>query len=171
MKRQRKANGGGMRVAERMLVLVNPSAGGGRAGRVCPEIAALFAKLGVHPDMVVARGREELRERARDAAAAGYATVVALGGDGTFHDVVRSTRGQDISLGLLPAGNGNDIAAGLGIPRDVFEAVHSQLRSRPRKIDVVRVRFESGTREVIFGGVGGLGLDAEAAKLVNTRLR
>jgi diacylglycerol kinase (ATP) len=160
-----------VKIAERMLVLANPSAGGGRAGKVCAGIADLFAKLGVHQDMEMARSRQDLQGRARGAAAAGYAIVVALGGDGTFHDVVGATLGQDISLGFLPAGSGKDIAAGLGIPRDVFEAVRSLVRSRPRKMDVARMRFESDAREASYAGAGGLGLDAEAAKLVNTKLR
>ncbi len=153
------------------LVIVNPIAGGGRAGRIQSIVRDYLAERNRPADFIESRGTGNLREQAAQAASAGYRTLVALGGDGAFHHMVEGAFGTDVTLGFFPAGNGNDIAAALGIPRDPIEAVHAFLKSRPRRIDVIRVRFPDAnpTSQAIYIGAGGMGLDAEAAHLANTR--
>jgi diacylglycerol kinase (ATP) len=96
--------------------------------------------------------------------------VVALGGDGAFHHLVEGIRGTDVVAGFFPAGNGNDIARALGIPCDPIAAADAFVRGQPRAVDLVRVRFGDG-RVAHYLGAGGMGLDAEAAHLANTRFR
>ena len=163
------------------LVIVNPVAGGGRACRAQPLIADFLAQQGRPADFVESKSSEDIQQRAREAAMAGYRFVVALGGDGAFHHVVEGTFGLDVTLGFFPAGNGNDIAAGLGIPTDPIAAAYSFLKARPQPIDVLRVTFlgedavHAGSsdepRQAIYVGAGGMGLDAEAARQANTRFR
>jgi diacylglycerol kinase (ATP) len=95
---------------------------------------------------------------------------VALGGDGAFHHLVEGIRGKDVLAGFFPAGNGNDIARALGIPCDAVAAADAFLRAQPRAVDLVRVQFGDG-RVAHYMGAGGMGLDAEAAHLANTRFR
>jgi len=95
---------------------------------------------------------------------------VALGGDGAFHHLVEAAVGSNAILGFLPAGNGNDIAADLGIPIDPLDAAEAFLRSTPRPIDLVRARFGDG-RVAHYIGAGGMGLDAESAHLANTKFK
>ncbi len=163
------------------FVIMNPAAGGGRARRVQPLVADYLAQHGRPADFVESKGSEDIQQRAREAAGAGYQVVVALGGDGAFHHVVEGTFGLDVVLGFFPAGNGNDIAAGLGIPTDPIAAVESFLKSRPQPIDVLRATFLSEDsmhprgpdepRRAIYIGAGGMGLDAEAARLANGKFR
>lgn len=125
-------------------------------------------------DIETSRSHEDFCRIAAQAVARGYRYVVALGGDGAFHHLVEAAVGSNTVLGFLPAGNGNDIAEGLGIPPDPIEAAHAFLRSRPKAIDAVRATFANGSgarRTATFIGAGGLGLDAEAAQLANTRFR
>ena len=96
--------------------------------------------------------------------------MVALGGDGAFHHVVEGIRGTDAIAGFFPAGNGNDIARDLGIPADAVSAAAAFCHSVPRAVDLVRVQFPDG-RRAHFIGAGGMGLDAEAAHLANTRFK
>ncbi len=152
------------------LVLVNPVAGGGRAQRALPQVADYLRRQGHEADFVEAQSAENLRQRAAEGVAAGYARIVALGGDGTFQQVVKGTLGTGAVLGFLPAGGGNDVAAALGIPQDPVEAAYVLLHSPPRPMDVLRARFASGNTGIYVGG-GGLGLDAEAAGLANGRFR
>jgi diacylglycerol kinase (ATP) len=153
------------------LVIVNPIAGGGRAGKVQSTVRDYLAERNHPADFLASRSTQDLREQAAQAASAGYRTLVALGGDGAFHHMVEGAFGADVNLGLFPAGNGNDIAAALGIPPDPIEAVHTFLKSQPRRVDVIRVRFPDANpaSEAIYIGAGGMGLDAEAAHLANTR--
>ena len=159
-----------MRLGSRILVLVNPSAGRGRAGRVRPEVEAFLRGQAAAADFVVASDAADTRRRAAEAAAAGYTQVVALGGDGTFHQILNGAFGHDVVLGFLPAGGGNDIARALDLPADAVAAAHTLLHAPPRAVDVLRVRSAnvSGT---LFIAAGGLGLDAEAARLANDRFR
>jgi len=152
------------------LVIVNPMAGGGRALRAEPLVASFFAMQRRSVQFVHSRGSEDVRELAAKAASSGYRYVVALGGDGAFHHVVEGVYGTDAIAGVFPAGNGNDIARDLGIPVDPVRAAAAFLHARARPVDLVRVRF-SGGRTVHFIGAGGMGLDAEAAHLANTRFK
>jgi diacylglycerol kinase (ATP) len=151
------------------LVLVNPAAGGGRARHAQPRVADYLRRRGVRADFVAPADSAELRGRAASAAGEGYTHVVALGGDGAFHDVVNGAFGG-VVLGVFPAGNGNDIAAGLGIPEDPVAAAALFLRAAPRPVDVLRARC-AGAEPRLYIGAGGMGLDAEAAQLVTTRFR
>jgi diacylglycerol kinase (ATP) len=153
-----------------MLVVTNPAAGRGRAGRILPAVEAYLATQGVQTVFRLPESLDELRGLVRQAPADGYSAVVGLGGDGTFHQILNAGQGLSIPLGLIPAGGGNDIARALGIPADPLEAAHSLLRSRERRVDAIRMRAADG-REALYAGAGGAGLDAEAAHLANTRFR
>jgi diacylglycerol kinase (ATP) len=153
-----------------IFVIVNPASGGGRALRAEPEVASLLAERGCRATFVHSKSSEDIRERATRAVAEGFQAVVALGGDGAFHHLVEGIRGKDVVAGFFPAGNGNDIARALGIPCDAVLAADAFLRGQPRAVDLVRVQF--GDRSVAhYMGAGGMGLDAAAAHLANTRFQ
>ena len=154
----------------RLLVLVNPTAGHGRARRVAPDVAGYLRSQGAVADFAESRSGDDLERRAAEAAAQGYTHVVALGGDGAFHHLLNGAFGHDVVLGFFPCGNGNDIALGLEIPTEPVAAAHAFLRAAPAPVDVLRARCTGG-RERLFIGAGGMGLDAEAARLVHGRFR
>ncbi len=86
------------------LVIVNPSAGGGRALRAEPNVAKLLKLRGHNADFSYSKSSEDLREQAARAALAGYRYVVALGGDGAFHHLIEGVHGtQAIAGSFLPA--------------------------------------------------------------------
>ena len=152
------------------FIIVNPISGGGRALRAEPLVASYFAEQGRAVQFVHSRSSGDICEQATKAAAEGYRHVVALGGDGAFHHLVEGLLGTDAIAGFFPAGNGNDIARDLGIPLDAVSAAAAFFHSKPRAVDLVRVRFSDG-RTAYFIGAGGMGLDAEAAHLANTRFK
>lgn len=153
-----------------LFVVVNPAAGGGRASREKIVVAEYLRSRGRAVEISESRNAETVREQAARAAADGYTCVIALGGDGTFHYVAEALHATSAIAGLLPAGNGNDVARALGIPRDPIRAADVLLRSRPRMVDLIRVRVaDGGIQHCVC--TAGLGLDAEAAHLANTRFR
>lgn len=85
-----------------------------------------------------------------------------------MHYLLAGILGTAAVAGFFPAGNGNDIARALGIPCDPVVAADAFLRSQPRAVDLVRVRFGDGS-VAHYIGAGGMGLDADAAHLANTR--
>jgi len=152
------------------FVIVNPVSGGGRGLRAEAAVASRLAEAGRSAEFVRSRSAEDIRELAARAAELGFRCVVALGGDGALHHVIEGILGTRAFAGFFPAGNGNDIARALGIPNDPVRAAEAFLRAEPRPVDVVRLRFSDG-RIAHFIGAGGLGMDAEAAHLANTRFR
>jgi diacylglycerol kinase (ATP) len=152
------------------LVIVNPAAGGGRALRAEQSVKGLFGLHDHAAEFIHSKSSDDIREEAARAAAEGFRHVVALGGDGAFHHLVEGIYGTDAIAGFFPAGSGNDIAEGLGIPADPVLAADAFLKSKPRAVDLVRVRFAGGN-EAHYIGAGGMGLDAEAAHLANTKFK
>jgi diacylglycerol kinase (ATP) len=90
--------------------------------------------------------------------------LLVAGGDGTINDVVnglgRAGFPEGVTLGILPAGTGNDLAATLCIPEDPGLAEDVIRQNRERKLDVARVRSEGiGERFFINVATGGLGAE------------
>jgi diacylglycerol kinase (ATP) len=88
--------------------------------------------------------------------------LIVAGGDGTINDVVnglgRADFPEGVTLGILPAGTGNDLAATLCVPEDPDLAKDVILQNRGRWLDVARVRSEGiGERFFINVATGGLG--------------
>jgi diacylglycerol kinase family enzyme len=85
---------------------------------------------------------------------AGAATVFALGGDGTFNEVLNGCD-PGATLGFVPAGGTNVLTRALGLPRDPLEAARALDSGASRRISLGRV---NGRR---FAFAAGVGLDAE----------
>jgi diacylglycerol kinase (ATP) len=154
----------------RILVLVNPAAGGGRAGRAAPLVQGYLESRGVRADFAAPETAVALCRRAAAAAGEGYGVVAALGGDGTFHHLLAGALGTGVNLAFLPGGHGNDLARGLDLPVDAVAAARVLARGTARPMDVLRARFPGGA-ERVYAGAGGIGLDAEAARLANGAYR
>ena len=147
-------------------VFVNPCAGGGKASRSKAKVRAAFAKAGYAAKFEEPRSLEEFREQVRASISAGCQTLIAMGGDGTLQVLVREAMLCPVTFGIIPSGGGNDFAAALGI-RNWIEAVQAIAQGKSRPVDLMRVQFKE-TSAIYLGG-GGVGLDAEAARLASQR--
>lgn len=88
--------------------------------------------------------------------AEGARVIAALGGDGTFHEVLNGMDFSVARMGLIPAGRGNDFAIGTGAASlDPVQAVADVVRGEPRDLDYLQV----GDKRCM--NVGGTGLDVE----------
>ncbi|MEA2297646.1 MAG: hypothetical protein QOF77_582 [Solirubrobacteraceae bacterium] len=142
-------------------LIVNPSAGGGRAGRVLPRVEAALAALGVESATYRTRDLEHARELAREASGAGE-MAVALGGDGLIGAVAGALAEHPGSrLGVLPGGRGNDFARVLGIPADPVEACGVIAAGSVRDLDLGAV---DGRR---FACIASVGFDSDANRIAN----
>jgi len=149
-----------------VLVFVNRVASRNRARSYLPHLQTLFESLGVCAKFVETNGAAELELKARLGVDQNHRVLLALGGDGTFQALVNGVYGSDITIGILPAGGGNDFAAALDLPRDPVLAAQVIFKGRPRSVDLVRVCTADG-RTRLFAGGGGIGLDAEAARFAS----
>lgn len=153
-----------------LLVLGNRRAGRGRGARVGARLERFFQSHGIAAEFRWPRSREEMRELASAAAASGHRRLVVVGGDGTLVDVLNAVSGSGAELGLVPAGDANDVTRELGLPRDPLAAARLLLSWSTRPVDLVSARPAAGRRH-LYIGVGGAGLDAEAARLAANRFR
>lgn len=148
----------------RVLLVVNPSAGGGRAARVAPAVAEALKAAGRDVEFVVSAGRHHLRQIVSETTAD---QVIAVGGDGTAHDAARGVIAGDGAavLGIVPAGSGNDFSRALGMPGDTSAAAAALIQAKPSLIDYARVTWSapSGDGSSLFVNAIGCGFDAAAA--------
>jgi YegS/Rv2252/BmrU family lipid kinase len=149
-----------MNVAARHLLLVNPSAGGGRARKLLPEVEAAFRIRGLPYRLVLTEGLEHGRAEALAAADAGE-TPVVMSGDGLIGQIGGVLAGRDTPLGILPGGRGNDLARVLGIPGEIAGAVDVIAAGNVRAIDV----GELDDRR--FLGIASCGFDSDANRIAN----
>ncbi len=107
------------------VVIANPIAGSGRDRLSGPQACAMLAERGIQARFLPTGHSGHATELAREAAAGGARLVVAVGGDGTVHEVAAGLVGTEAALGVLPSGSGNDFARAVGAYRreDALEAL------------------------------------------------
>jgi len=135
-------------------VILNPAAGRGAARRVESVVARAFRAQGWAVDLVRTEGPGHAQALAAQAVHQGATHVVAVGGDGTVHEVANGLlcSDSDAALGVIPVGSGNDFAKMLGVYRhDPPRAVARLVTGRSRRFDVGRV---SGGGEWFVNSVG-----------------
>jgi len=146
------------------LLLVNPSAGGGRVQELLPVARAALDRSGVQHRVVETTGLEHGCVEARMAAAAGE-VVVVMSGDGLVGQVGGTLANTGASLGVIPGGRGNDFARVLAIPSEIDEAVAVLAAGHVREIDVGEV---NGKR---FLCIASCGFDSDANRIANEAKR
>ena len=150
----------------RALAVINPAAGGGRAGKVWPTVRPRFIAAGWRLTDVTGAGLQAI-EQAEAGAREGYDVILAVGGDGTAHwaanGILRAgQRGSALpALGVVPAGTGVDFAAAIGLPKNTSAAVDALLRGGRRRIDLGQMNA------LYFLTIGMVGFGAEVARQVN----
>ena len=147
-------------MAERFLLLVNPSAGGGRAMKRLPVIESEMKRHELDFRMVETTGIEHGCAEAEAAAEAGEIPVVCSG-DGLVGKVGGVLAGSGTPVGILPGGRGNDLARVVGIPTEPAEAVEVLAAGNRRLIDVGEA---NGQR---FLCIASFGFDSDANRIAN----
>jgi len=152
---------------ERPLVIVNPRSGGGRAGRTFSEVrTVLERRLGPLSVELTASPAHAI-ELARDAVTRGARLVIAVGGDGTLHEVANGVLDAGVpeaAVGYVGQGTGGDFRKTLGIEHRLDAYVEGIASGRVRRVDVGKLRYRAPdgrtlTRwfvNILSAGMGGL---------------
>jgi YegS/Rv2252/BmrU family lipid kinase len=143
-----------------LSLIVNPAAGGGRAGRALARVQAALLGLGLEHHVALTSDLDHGRELARAATVAGE-TAVAFGGDGLVAAVAGALKHTDGVLGVLPGGRGNDFVRALGIPLAPDAACEVLATGVVRALDL----GEANARTFI--GIASCGFDSEANRIAN----
>jgi diacylglycerol kinase (ATP) len=150
--------------SKRWIAVVNPSAGRGRAGARWPALARALAAAGIDAEPVRTRGPGDAERRVAEHVQAGERQFLAVGGDGTLHEVANAilASGARGTLAAAPLGTGNDWARGLGVPRDDDAVARMIATGHRRSVDAGRIEYSTpaGTATRCFVNVAGAGYDA-----------
>jgi YegS/Rv2252/BmrU family lipid kinase len=150
--------------AQTIALIVNPAAGGGRAGRMLRAVGNALSSHGLEHHVERTRSLEHAKELALAAAKAGE-VAVAFGGDGLIGAVAGALAHSEGVLGVLPGGRGNDLARVLGIPLDPVAACQVLAGGVVKQLDL----GDAGGK--VFVGIASCGFDSEANRIANeTRL-
>lgn len=155
------------------LIILNPHAGSGRAGRLWTELEPLLWQTLGELVVAITQRTEEVALHLDQAYASGLTRVVSIGGDGTNHALVnaladlnaRNPDGPPMVYGNLPIGSGRDWARFKGIPFDIHKAARWIADAKPQPTDIGLMTFD-GKREH-FLNIASAGLSGEVDQRVN----
>jgi YegS/Rv2252/BmrU family lipid kinase len=181
---------------DKWLVVVNVFAASKKAGSVWKSAAVMLEKAGVSYKAMFTGGVDNAIAISRKSAAKGYRKFLAVGGDGTVHDVLNGIADyvyssdaegvsvSDFTLGVLPVGSGNDWVKSTGVPKDLEQAVKIIAQGHTMPQDVVRASvldysgpasdLAAASQADVIGvsymvNVGGVGIDARVCEIVNKK--
>lgn len=148
------------------LLVVNPQSGGGATRRAFDQILRTVERtLGSVDVRMTERGAHGI-ELAREGAREGRELIIAVGGDGTIHEVVnglmqaREHGAGHTRLGIIAQGTGGDFRKSLGMEHRLDRYLEGIASGRERSVDVGR--FQGGGKEthwfinILSVGMGGL---------------
>lgn len=155
-------------MSSKAFVIINPTSGGGRAGRLWPKVATKLKKhIGAfHYEKTSGVGHA--RVLAQHATSAGHSPLIAYGGDGTIHEVVNgifdTEKKPQPKLGILNVGTGGDFVKSLNFPKSLKEQIQILAEGKSTAVDLGQVDYttENGKTESRFfvnitdAGVGGV---------------
>ena len=153
------------------LLIANPNAGGGRSGRTFSALRPIVERVLGPVDVEMTRAPGHAIALARAAAEGGRELVIALGGDGTLHEVANGVLGATngerggagTAIGLIADGTGGDFRKSLHLPHRLDHYLDAIASGRERRVDAARATFRNGdgtegTRwfvNILSAGLGG----------------
>lgn len=158
--------------ADRIGLLINPTAGKHRGEQVGTRVADLLEAAGRQVVDLTGLDASRAEGKARAAVASGdIDLLVVAGGDGVAGLGANICADTDVPLGIVAVGTGNDNARELGLPvQDVDAAVRRILAGGVRRMDLGRVLTDDGERVRDYLGVLSCGFDAVVNERANTML-
>ena len=146
----------------KVKIILNPVADMGNAYKVANDLRPIITQFG-KADWSGTVYPTHATELAEQAGEQGYDMVVAMGGDGTVHEVINGLMQIPAAdrpiLGVVPVGSGNDFAHSIGVPLDSAHALAHALNGEPSTVDIGLMTDENGRQEY-FDNTVGVGFDA-----------
>jgi diacylglycerol kinase (ATP) len=154
---------------DRFFAIVNPAAGGGKSAKLAGPALADLRKKGLHVDVIASTGPGHAVQLAREAYSQGYRKFLAVGGDGTAHEIingvfVKNPSVERIALGFLPLGTGNSFLRDF-TDKGAEASLDALLANRTRRVDLIRLAHASG--QIYSFNILSLGFTADVGALTN----
>ena len=156
-----------------LCLIVNPRAGRPGAGGPLAEVVRVLGERGLAHEVAMTEGPGDATRIARRRLEEGSRYLVAVGGDGTVHEVVNGMVGEDggpvadgAVLGVVAAGSGCDYVRTFGLPSEPAEAAARLAGDAVQRVDVARIRYHGPGGEPVtrvFANIAEVGLGATTA--------
>ncbi len=151
------------------LAIVNPAAGGGRTAKLAGAQLARLRKSGLRVDVIASTEPGHAVQLAHEAYEQGYRRFLAVGGDGTAHEILNGVFGREgsterIELGFLPLGTGNSFLRDF-TKNGAENSIEALLAGRKRRVDLLRLRHATGT--IYSFNLLSVGFTADVGALTN----
>jgi diacylglycerol kinase (ATP) len=166
-------------VAKRFFTIVNPTAGGGRCGKLAPAALDRVRAAGIEIEAVETRAAGDATALARAAQRAGERKFLAVGGDGTSFEIVNgifpraaASPNDRHTLAFLPLGTGNSFLRDFHAHKPSSGAdalVQAILNGEKRSCDVIRLQHAAG--ELYYVNLLTFGFAADAAEFANRHVK
>lgn len=120
----------------RVLFIINPISGGGKAKRFLKYIKRNKDNLEISFDIIFTKPDLSVEDNLKLVSLDNWDIVIAAGGDGTINETSSAIINKNILLGIIPLGSGNGLARHLKIPLNPVKALSKILNGRAREIDI-----------------------------------
>jgi YegS/Rv2252/BmrU family lipid kinase len=153
-------------INNKFFVTVNPNAGAGKAGKHWLLIKEKLENAGLEFDFLMSEAHQQNINHVENAISEGYRKIIAVGGDGTLHNVVNGIMNQnivnpsEIKVGMISVGTGNDWVRYHDIPKDYDKAIEVILKGETQRQDVGKMIYNQGQNHIHFMNFAGIGYDA-----------
>ena len=154
---------------DRFFAIVNPAAGGGKSARLAGPAVARLREKGLHIDVIASTGPGHAVQLAREAYVQGYRKFLAVGGDGTAHEILNGVfanrrNPERIALGFLPLGTGNSFLRDF-TDKGAEASLDALVTNRSRPVDLIRLTHASG--EIYSFNILSVGFTADVGAIAN----
>jgi len=152
-------------VTRSFTFLVNPASGGGAAPAAVVPVARILRERGASVDVTYSPGPKAMEALAAAAIERGD-VVVSVGGDGMLSSLAGFVSAHGGTLGMVPAGRGNDFARMLGLPAEPGQVADVLLEGEVRRVDLISFTLPGAAPRLVAGSVYS-GVDARAGEIVD----
>lgn len=154
------------------LLIVNPTAGGGRRSRQLDEARRIFRQSGIETELLNTSAPGEATHMARKAVEDAREMVIVCGGDGTVNEVVNGLALSQVPLAVLPAGTANVLAKELGLPWNLPRAAKRVAQAPYRRIALgLAIPEKSSGEPRYFLSLAGAGADGALVSAVRPEVK
>lgn len=164
------------RIRKEWYIIVNPHAGSGKTMFQWIPAEKRLQELGIQFNTVFTTHKRHAEQLAAIAARQGYRRIMAVGGDGSIHEVFNGvvrwceesgTDPSEFYLAVSPIGSGNDWIKAFGVPNDAFQVAELIAEESFSKQDIVKVVSDNGAKTTYMANIGGFGFDSHVCVRVN----
>lgn len=121
-------------------IIVNPTGGKGKSLKALEKVEKILTEYGAEYEVHETERKGHATEIARELSNTPDSKLIVLGGDGSFNEVLNGIENfENITLGLVPCGTGNDFVAASGHPKKVEDAIKVILDGNVEYIDYIQL--------------------------------